>query len=47
MGKTTDEPTLKSKVGLTLAKATVLRIVLNLDGAPVASKSHTRKPLVC
>ncbi len=32
---------LKSKVGLTLAKATALRIVLNLDGAPIASKSHT------
>ena len=32
---------LKSKVGLTLAKAAVLRIVLNLDGAPIASKSHT------
>jgi hypothetical protein len=32
---------LKSKVGLTLAKAAALRIVLNLDGAPIASKSHT------
>jgi hypothetical protein len=32
---------LKSKVGLTLAKAAVLRVVLNLDGAPIASKSHT------
>jgi hypothetical protein len=32
---------LKSKVGLTLAKASALRIVLNLDGAPIASKSHT------
>ena len=32
---------LKSKVGLVLAKAAVLRIVLNLDGAPIASKSHT------
>ncbi len=32
---------LKSKVGLALAKAAVLRIVLNLDGAPVASKSHS------
>jgi len=30
-----------SKVGLALAKAAVLRIVLNLDGAPIASKSHT------
>ena len=32
---------LKSKVGLALAKAAALRIVLNLDGAPIASKSHT------
>ena len=32
---------LKSKVGLALAKAVVLRIVLNLDGASIASKSHT------
>ncbi len=32
---------LKSKVGLALAKAAVFRIVLNLDGAPIASKSHT------
>ncbi len=32
---------LKRKVGLTLAKAAVLRINLNLDGAPIASKSHT------
>jgi hypothetical protein len=32
---------LKSKVGLTLAKAAALRINLNLDGAPIASKSHT------
>ncbi len=32
---------LKSKVGPTLAKAVALRIVLNLDGAPIASKSHT------
>jgi hypothetical protein len=29
---------LKSKVGLALAKAAVLRIVINLDGAPIASK---------
>jgi hypothetical protein len=33
---------LKSKVGLALAKAAALRINLNLDGAPIASKSHTR-----
>ena len=32
---------LKSKVGLALAKAAALRINLNLDGAPIASKSHT------
>jgi hypothetical protein len=32
---------LKSKVGLALAKAAVLRINLNLDGAPIVSKSHT------
>ena len=32
---------LKNKVGLTLGKATVLRIKLNLDGATIASKSHT------
>ena len=32
---------LKSKVGLTLAKEAALRITLNLDGAPIISKSHT------
>ncbi len=32
---------LKSKVGNILAKAVVLRIILNIDGAPVASRSHT------
>ena len=32
---------LKSKVGLALVKSAALRIVLNLDGAPIASKSHT------
>jgi hypothetical protein len=32
---------LQTKVGLTLAKAAVLRININLDGAPIASKSHT------
>jgi hypothetical protein len=31
---------IKRKVGLTLGKATTLRINLNLDGAPIASKSH-------
>ena len=32
---------LKSKVGNILAKAEALRITLNIDGAPVASRSHT------
>ena len=32
---------LKSKVGNILAKAAALRITLNIDGAPVASRSHT------
>ena len=32
---------LKGKVGLALAKAAALRINLNRDGAPIASKSHT------
>ncbi len=32
---------LKSRVGNILAKAAVLRINLNLDGVPIASKSHT------
>jgi hypothetical protein len=32
---------LKSKVGSTLAKTAALRINLNLDGAPITSKSHT------
>jgi hypothetical protein len=32
---------LKGKVGLALAKAAALRINLNLDGAPIASKPHT------
>jgi hypothetical protein len=32
---------LKSRVGLALAKATDLRITLNLNGAPIISKSHT------
>jgi hypothetical protein len=31
----------KNKVGLALAKAAVLRINLNLDGTPIASKSLT------
>ena len=32
---------LKSKVGNILAKATALRIVLNIDGTPIVSRSHT------
>jgi hypothetical protein len=32
---------LKGKVGLALAKTSALRINLNLDGSPIASKSHT------
>jgi hypothetical protein len=31
----------KSKCGLLLAKDAVLRVTLNLDGAPIASNSHT------
>jgi hypothetical protein len=32
---------LRGKVGNILAKAAALRITLNVDGAPVASRSHT------
>jgi len=32
---------LKSRVGLALAKEEALRILLNLDGVPIISKSHT------
>jgi hypothetical protein len=32
---------IKSRVGNILAKASVLRINLNIDGSPIASKSHT------
>jgi hypothetical protein len=32
---------LKSKVGNVLAKATALRINLNIDGAPISSRAHT------
>jgi hypothetical protein len=31
----------KSKVGLSLAKVATLRITLNLDGAPIISRTHT------
>jgi hypothetical protein len=33
--------TLKANVGSTLAKAAALRITLNLDGAPITSRTHT------
>ena len=36
---------LKSKVGNILAKATALRINLNIDGAPIASHTHSPLPL--
>jgi hypothetical protein len=36
---------LKSKVGNILAKAAALRINLNIDGAPIASRSHTQPSL--
>ena len=32
---------LKLKVGSTLAKATSLRVNLNIDGAPITSRTHT------
>ncbi len=32
----------KSRVGNILATASALRVNLNLDGAPIASKSHTQ-----
>ena len=32
---------LKSRVGNIIAKASALRVNLNLDGAPIASSSHT------
>ncbi len=32
---------LQSKVGLVLSKTTVLRVNINIDGAPIASKSHS------
>ncbi len=39
--RTTFSSMLKNKVDLTLTKASVLRITLNLDGVPIISKSHT------
>jgi hypothetical protein len=33
--------TLKSKVGSTLVKDVTLRITLNIDGAPITSRTHT------
>ncbi len=38
-------PPLKAKVGSTLAKAAALRINLNVDGAPITSKTHTHPSL--
>ncbi len=32
---------IKTKVGLSLGKAAVLRITLNLDGVPIISRTHT------
>jgi hypothetical protein len=32
---------LKAKVNSTLSKTTVLRIILNIDGEPITSKTHT------
>ena len=32
---------LRSKVGSTLTKAAVLRVNLNIDGAPITSRTHT------
>ena len=32
---------LKGKVGSTLAKAAALRVSLNIDGAPITSRTHT------
>jgi hypothetical protein len=39
--RASDSDQLKSKVGLSLAKTAVLRITLNLDGAPITSRKHT------
>ncbi len=38
---TTFSSMIKSRVGNILVKDTVLRINLNLDGAPITPKSHT------
>jgi hypothetical protein len=38
--RTTFSVHLKIRVGLTLAKAAALRIMINIDGAPISSKSH-------
>ena len=32
---------LQAKVGITLAKAAALRVNLNIDGAPITSRTHT------
>jgi hypothetical protein len=39
--RTTFSLQLKSKVGSILAKATAIRVTLNIDGAPIASSSQT------
>jgi hypothetical protein len=38
---------IQSKVGLALAKAAASRVNLNLDGAPIASKSPVPRPTQC
>jgi hypothetical protein len=38
---TTFSSQFKSRVGLTLTKSGGLRIILNIDGSPITSKSHT------
>jgi len=43
-GRTAFSSTLKSRVGNILAKASVLRITLNLDGTPITSKSCITLP---
>jgi hypothetical protein len=39
--RTTSSDQLKSRVGLALTKTAVLRIMLNIDGSPITSQSHT------
>jgi hypothetical protein len=42
-GRAALSATLKAKVGSTLAKAASLRININIDGAPITSKTHTHQ----